>query len=380
MAHRNPVSTGKSIATVKNRQQIAITGGLLGPPMLIVFCSKIHELLRQYGNEALALTGQESTTLEVHAIYYASLLKHCWEDLQGYRQLEVLADIDKEYENVRLAWQWLVDHKRLRELGEAANSLWFYLDVYSKYYEGQSLFEQATKPYDVIDNIHVNYWIIGHLWGRLAWFQGSVGLVSQYRDTARKAFVLLKDMQHPEEAAMALFSIGRWSLDFAQYEDILAVLKIGDFSRLSQVTVNTLRHYDQIGLLKPAEIDRFTGYRYYTLEQLPEIHRIMVLKELGLSLDQIIKVMIDSPTPDQLRGMLMLKQAELQQHIDQEMTRLARVKFHLRQIEMEPMMPQLDIRLKNIAPVRALTYRQIFPDHSEIERIGSALQSALREH
>ncbi|MEJ2047981.1 MAG: MerR family DNA-binding transcriptional regulator, partial [Dehalococcoidia bacterium] len=47
------------------------------------------------------------------------------------------------------------------------------------------------------------------------------------------------------------------------------MLKIGDFSRLSRVTVKALRYYDEIGLLKPVEVDRFTGYRYYSLDQLP---------------------------------------------------------------------------------------------------------------
>jgi DNA-binding transcriptional MerR regulator len=42
------------------------------------------------------------------------------------------------------------------------------------------------------------------------------------------------------------------------------MLKIGDFSRLSRISVQTLRHYDELGLLKPVEIDRFTSYRYYS--------------------------------------------------------------------------------------------------------------------
>ena len=44
------------------------------------------------------------------------------------------------------------------------------------------------------------------------------------------------------------------------------MLKIGEFSKLSRVSVRMLRHYDEIGLLKPAEIDRFTDYRYYKEE------------------------------------------------------------------------------------------------------------------
>ena len=158
------------------------------------------------------------------------------------------------------------------------------------------------------------------------------------------------------------------------------MLKIGEFSRLSQVTVNALRHYDEIDLLKPAETDRFTSYRYYTLEQLSVVHRIMALKELGLSLDQIIEIMKTYPTPDQLRGMLMLKQAELQQRVDEELAQLARVKFHLRQIEMEAVMNQLDVRIKKVESVHALTYRHVAPDHGEIERIGDALQRALRQN
>ena len=62
------------------------------------------------------------------------------------------------------------------------------------------------------------------------------------------------------------------------------LLKIGDFARLSRVSVKTLRYYDEIGLLTSSEVDPFTNYRYYTVDQLARIHRIMALKELGLSI------------------------------------------------------------------------------------------------
>ncbi len=65
------------------------------------------------------------------------------------------------------------------------------------------------------------------------------------------------------------------------------MLKIGEFAQLSQVTIKTLHHYSDIGLFEPAHVDPWTNYRYYTIEQLPRIHRIMALKEAGLSLDQI---------------------------------------------------------------------------------------------
>ena len=59
------------------------------------------------------------------------------------------------------------------------------------------------------------------------------------------------------------------------------MLKIGEFSKLSRVSVRMLRHYDEIGLLKPAEIDHFTDYRYYREDQLPIAGRIAALKDMG---------------------------------------------------------------------------------------------------
>ena len=69
------------------------------------------------------------------------------------------------------------------------------------------------------------------------------------------------------------------------------MLKIGEFSKLSRVSVRMLRHYDEIGLLKPAEIDRFTDYRYYREDQLPAMCRITSLKDMGFSLADIVKIL-----------------------------------------------------------------------------------------
>src|SRR2546427_5071593 len=93
------------------------------------------------------------------------------------------------------------------------------------------------------------------------------------------------------------------------------MIRIGDFSKLSQVSIKTLRYYDEVGLLKPINVDRFTSYRYYAVSQLPRLNRILALKDLGLSLEQIAQVLDEGVSPEQLRGMLRLKRAELQQHI-----------------------------------------------------------------
>jgi predicted transcriptional regulator YdeE/DNA-binding transcriptional MerR regulator len=110
------------------------------------------------------------------------------------------------------------------------------------------------------------------------------------------------------------------------------MLKIGEFSKIAQVSVKTLRYYDQLGLLKPAHIDRFNGYRYYSLEQLPRLFRILALKDLDFSLEQIQGLIrVDLPG-ETLREMLTNKAAELRQRVTSEQSRLYRVENHLNQL------------------------------------------------
>jgi predicted transcriptional regulator YdeE/DNA-binding transcriptional MerR regulator len=111
------------------------------------------------------------------------------------------------------------------------------------------------------------------------------------------------------------------------------VLKIGDFSRLGSVTVKTLRHYARLGLLKPAWTDRFSGYRYYTLQQLTRLNRILALKDLGFSLDQVAGLIGEDVPVEQLRGMLRRKQGELETRLRAEQNRLEQVAARLAQLE-----------------------------------------------
>ena len=91
------------------------------------------------------------------------------------------------------------------------------------------------------------------------------------------------------------------------------MLRIGEFSKLSRVSIRMLRHYDDIGLLKPAEIDQFTGYRYYSPEQLPVVGRITALKDMGFSLADIVKMLEIYENRDELDDYLMKRQLELQE-------------------------------------------------------------------
>jgi DNA-binding transcriptional MerR regulator len=89
------------------------------------------------------------------------------------------------------------------------------------------------------------------------------------------------------------------------------MFKIGDFSKLCRVPVSALRYYADIGLLEPEHIDTFSGFRFYTLDQLPRLNRILALKDLGLSLTQISEILHDELPASEIRGMLKLKEHEL---------------------------------------------------------------------
>jgi len=127
------------------------------------------------------------------------------------------------------------------------------------------------------------------------------------------------------------------------------MFKISEFSQLSQVSVKTLRYYDQLGLLKPAHIDPWTGYRYYTADQLLRLNRIMAFKDLGFTLQQIVRLLDEQVPAEQIRGMFRLKQAQLQELIAEEQARLARIEGRLRQIEREgSAVAQQEVVLKSV--------------------------------
>jgi DNA-binding transcriptional MerR regulator len=146
------------------------------------------------------------------------------------------------------------------------------------------------------------------------------------------------------------------------------VLKVGDFSQLGQVSVRTLQYYDERGLLKPAEIDDWTGYRFYSVEQLPRLNRILALKDLGFSLDQISRLVEDDVPAEQLRGMLAMKQAEIERQLSESHARLARVEARLRQIEREGEPSPYEVVLKKVAPLTVVSSRAIVPTMADVAR------------
>lgn len=90
------------------------------------------------------------------------------------------------------------------------------------------------------------------------------------------------------------------------------MFKISVFSRLSKVSLKTLRYYDQIGILKPRRVDHDTCYRYYSADQLLELNRILIYKELGFTLPQIKQLLQENISLENIQGMFKLKRSEIQ--------------------------------------------------------------------
>jgi DNA-binding transcriptional MerR regulator len=155
------------------------------------------------------------------------------------------------------------------------------------------------------------------------------------------------------------------------------LLRIGDFSRVAQVSVPTLRHYDDIGLLPPAQIDKFTDYRYYVLEQLPRLNRILAFKDLGFSLDEIAQLLDDDVPPEQIRGMLRLRMADVTRQMRAEAMRLQRIESRLRQIEHEGEPSQYDVTFKSLPACSVASRRQIVRTIGEMGEVRCAMYAKL---
>ncbi len=107
------------------------------------------------------------------------------------------------------------------------------------------------------------------------------------------------------------------------------MFRIGEFSTIARVSKRLLQYYDEIDLFKPEYVDPYTGYRSYSATQLPQLNRILALKDLGLTLDQIATMVQDAVTDADIHGMLRLKKAELEQTLRDDLQRLRGIEARL---------------------------------------------------
>jgi DNA-binding transcriptional MerR regulator/predicted transcriptional regulator YdeE len=156
------------------------------------------------------------------------------------------------------------------------------------------------------------------------------------------------------------------------------MLNIGEFARLGQVSPRMLRHYDETGLLKPGAVDPQTGYRSYDVAALGRLHRLLALRDLGFTLEQIRPMLDDDLPVEQMRGMLRLGRAQIEQNVVAEQARLRRVEAHLRALEGSTTVPVHDVVIKQSEFVRLAEATGTAPGYGS-ENLGPVFARLLPE-
>lgn len=155
---------------------------------------------------------------------------------------------------------------------------------------------------------------------------------------------------------------------------------IGEFSKLARVSRRMLYYYEEVGLLAPVRTDQETGYRYYSATQLPRLNQILALKELGLTLEQIRQMLDDNISADELRGMLALRRAQIEQSLQDELMRMRYIESRIRQVETEGVLRDYDVVLKPVDALRVLTARETLADMSGFAPVMFEMLHRLPEH
>ena len=155
------------------------------------------------------------------------------------------------------------------------------------------------------------------------------------------------------------------------------MFRIGEFSRIARVTIETLRHYDALGLLKPVNVDPFTGYRYYSARQLMSLNRILALKEVGFSLEEIARILQEKLTNEELRGMLKAQLVRAEQEIQAAQLRQERILARLHYLNLEDDMPEYEVALKPVEKLTIAAIREVVPTLEQMPQRCSEMFDAI---
>ncbi|MFE6169256.1 MerR family transcriptional regulator [Viridibacillus arvi] len=139
------------------------------------------------------------------------------------------------------------------------------------------------------------------------------------------------------------------------------MFSIGIFSKINKVTTKTLRYYEEIGLLEPEYVDEVTKYRYYTTNQLPKLHQIITLKQMGLSLNEIKEVIDD---PKECEKILKFKEIEILNAIKVEEFKLLKLRSYLSNLKGEDNMK--NIIIKSLPEVKVASMRKVIKNYKEL--------------
>ncbi|MBP3042592.1 MerR family transcriptional regulator [Arthrobacter jiangjiafuii] len=157
------------------------------------------------------------------------------------------------------------------------------------------------------------------------------------------------------------------------------MLSIGAFAQIGQVTHRMLRHWDTSGLLVPAHVDEFSGYRSYDPSQLERLHRIVALRHLGFGLEDIAAMLESGVDAQRLALMLRIRRAEVEDEQRTATVRLIDVERRLHLIEKEKAMPQIEIVQKSLPALRLVALSAVVSEQPEVPGVvGPLFDSVAR--
>lgn len=155
------------------------------------------------------------------------------------------------------------------------------------------------------------------------------------------------------------------------------MLKIGDFSKLSRISIRMLRHYDEIGLLKPDEVDQFTGYRYYNEDKLTVAGRIQMLKNLGFGLPVIREILQKYEDPEEVERFLMVRQKELEEQIQDTKQRLQLLDNTMKWLRKDGNLMDYSVTLKTMPQRYVASVRQVIPAYEDEQILWNLLNEEI---
>ena len=156
------------------------------------------------------------------------------------------------------------------------------------------------------------------------------------------------------------------------------MFKIGEFSKLVRVSPRMLRHYEQNGLLLPAEVDRFTGYRLYSAAQIPLLVRITELRDMGFGIDEIKTLLPKYDDRVVMRNALKQKQAEIQAVLAAEQTKLNKIAALSGKLQEANMV--YNVELKSLPAEKVLSLREIVPGPEQEPKLWEKLAAFVAKH
>lgn len=154
------------------------------------------------------------------------------------------------------------------------------------------------------------------------------------------------------------------------------MFKIGDFSKLTNVTVRALHHYENIALLVPKKTDEITGYRYYSAEQLETMNKIKMLQNIGLSLKKIKEILYSNHS-DALSAFYELRKLEIEEEISTLQIKQQLLNEYSKKIQIDIHMEKYHVERKEIPSRRVMSLRKVISTFNDEGTLWETLYTEL---